>query len=67
MCEILDKLSPKKSSYKKQITYVEDRAGHDRRYSIDASKIENELGWRAVENFESGIVKTIQWYLERKE
>ncbi|MEA3453866.1 MAG: dTDP-glucose 4,6-dehydratase [Candidatus Caldatribacteriota bacterium] len=64
ICEILDELSPKVSgSYKKQITYVEDRAGHDRRYAIDATKIENSLGWRAEENFESGIVKTIEWYL----
>ena len=53
------------SPYKKQITYVEDRAGHDRRYAIDATKIENSLGWRAEENFESGIVKTIKWYLKK--
>jgi len=65
ICEILDKLIPKKQSYKEQITYVEDRAGHDRRYAIDATKIENELGWKADENFESGIVKTIEWYLEK--
>jgi len=65
ICEILDELIPKKQSYKKQITYVEDRAGHDRRYAIDATKIENELGWKADENFESGIVKTIKWYLDK--
>ena len=67
ICEILDTLIPKKSgdSYTKQITYVEDRAGHDRRYAIDASKLENELGWKAEENFESGIVKTIKWYLNK--
>ncbi len=67
ICEILDTLIPKKSgdSYTKQITYVEDRAGHDRRYAIDASKLENELGWKAEENFESGIVKTIKWYLKK--
>ncbi len=52
-------------TYKTQITYVEDRAGHDRRYAIDATKIENELGWKVDENFESGIVKTIKWYLEK--
>lgn len=65
VCEILDDLRPKQSgSYTEQITYVEDRAGHDRRYAIDAAKIENELGWKADESFESGIVKTIEWYLE---
>ena len=47
------------------ITFVEDRAGHDRRYAIDATKIETELGWKADENFDSGIVKTIEWYLEK--
>lgn len=64
--ELLDTMHPKKEgSYKDLITYVEDRAGHDRRYAIDATKIENELGWKAAENFESGIVKTIKWYLEK--
>ncbi len=64
ICEILDVLKPKeRGSYKDQITYVEDRAGHDRRYAIDASKIEKELGWKADENFESGILKTINFYL----
>ena len=67
ICEILDKTVPKKESYKKLITFVEDRAGHDRRYAIDAIKIENELGWRAKESFESGIEKTINWYLNRKD
>ncbi len=65
VCSILDELKPKENSYKEQITYVEDRAGHDRRYAIDASKIENKLGWKADENFESGIIKTIQWYLDK--
>jgi dTDP-glucose 4,6-dehydratase len=66
ICAVLDKIQPKKQgSYKDQITYVEDRAGHDFRYAIDASKIENELGWEADENFESGIEKTINWYLEK--
>lgn len=55
----------KLSSYKSLITFVEDRAGHDRRYAIDASKLENELGWKADENFDSGIVKTIEWYLKK--
>jgi len=63
ICEILDKKVPTDKSYKELITFVEDRAGHDRRYAIDATKIENELGWSAGENFESGIVKTIDWYL----
>jgi len=66
ICEILDALKPKRSgSYKEQIIYVEDRAGHDKRYAIDATKIENDLGWKAEENFESGIIKTIEWYLDK--
>lgn len=65
VCEILDKKHPKKAdSYKEQIAFVKDRAGHDFRYAIDASKIENDLGWKADENFETGIEKTIDWYLE---
>jgi dTDP-glucose 4,6-dehydratase len=65
ICEILDSEVPHKKSYKELITFVEDRAGHDRRYAIDATKIENELGWKADEDFDSGIVKTIQWYLKK--
>jgi dTDP-glucose 4,6-dehydratase len=66
ICTILDQQVPKaNSSYKDLITFVEDRAGHDRRYAIDATKLENELGWRADEDFDSGIVKTIEWYLEK--
>jgi len=66
ICEILDELHPRENgSYKELITFVEDRAGHDRRYGIDATKIENKLGWRANENFESGILKTVEWYLKR--
>lgn len=66
ICEILDEKMPLESgSYSQFITFVEDRAGHDKRYAIDASKIENELGWRADENFESGIVKTVEWYLNK--
>jgi dTDP-glucose 4,6-dehydratase len=67
ICEILDTLQSRKNgkSYKELITFVIDRPGHDKRYAIDASKIENELGWKAVENFESGIEKTVQWYLEK--
>ncbi|MDD2292524.1 MAG: dTDP-glucose 4,6-dehydratase [Aliarcobacter sp.] len=67
ICTILDKEVPKadNSSYKELITFVEDRAGHDRRYAIDATKLENELGWKADENFDSGIVRTIAWYLRK--
>ena len=65
ICTFLDKKVPRTKSYKELITFVEDRAGHDRRYAIDASKLENVLGWRADENFDSGIVKTIEWYLEK--
>jgi dTDP-glucose 4,6-dehydratase len=56
---------PKKASYKEQIQFVKDRPGHDYRYAIDATKLERELGWKAAENFESGIRKTIQWYLSK--
>jgi dTDP-glucose 4,6-dehydratase len=65
ICDILDNLKPKGRSYSKQITFVKDRPGHDFRYAIDASKIENELGWQADENFETGIVKTIEWFLKK--
>lgn len=65
ICEILDELLPKNESYKNLLTFVEDRAGHDRRYAIDASKIENELGWKADETFDSGIVKTVKWYVKK--
>ncbi|PKV48765.1 dTDP-glucose 4,6-dehydratase [Aquimarina sp. MAR_2010_214] len=67
ICEILDTIIPRSTakSYKDLITYVTDRPGHDFRYAIDASKIENELEWGAEENFETGIVKTIRWYLEK--
>jgi dTDP-glucose 4,6-dehydratase len=66
---ILDELSPRAdgASYAVQKTYVKDRPGHDRRYAIDATKLETELGWRAQENFESGIRKTVQWYLANQE
>ncbi len=67
ICSILDEKKPKAdgSSYKDLITFVQDRAGHDRRYAIDATKIENQLGWKASENFESGIVLTVDWYLKK--
>ncbi len=68
VCTLLDELRPRGdgASYKTQISYVQDRPGHDRRYAIDASKIERELGWRPAETFESGIRKTVQWYLENQ-
>ena len=65
ICSILNKIKPAKQPYKKQITFVKDRPGHDFRYAIDASKIEKELGWKADENFETGIKKTIEWYLKK--
>ena len=66
ICEILDLKIPKiKGSYKNQIEFVQDRLGHDFRYAIDASKISNELGWKAFENFESGLEKTVDWYLNK--
>ena len=65
ICEILDQIHPKNISYKEQISFVTDRPGHDYRYAIDASKLENELSWQANENFESGVLKTIEWYLNK--
>lgn len=67
ICEILDQLVPSDSSYSSLITYVTDRPGHDRRYAIDASKIAKELDWQPKETFETGICKTIQWYLNNGE
>jgi len=66
VCKLLDELRPKAdgSSYATQITYVTDRPGHDRRYAIDARKLEAELGWKPAETFETGIRKTVQWYLD---
>ena len=63
ICEILDALVPKATKYSEQITYVTDRPGHDRRYAIDSSKMQKELGWTPVETFETGLRKTVQWYL----
>jgi len=66
VCSILDEVRPKAdgAKYEKQITFVKDRPGHDRRYAIDASKIKRELGWEPIETFDTGIRKTIQWYLD---
>ena len=72
LCEILDELRPidassSISSYRDHITYVKDRPGHDRRYAIDARKIETELNWRPAETFETGIRKTVEWYLDNQD
>ncbi len=64
ICAILDKKRPKNRPYADQITYVRDRPGHDARYAIDATKLEDELKWKAEENFDTGIEKTVDWYLE---
>ncbi|MDZ4101099.1 MAG: dTDP-glucose 4,6-dehydratase [Hydrogenophaga sp.] len=66
VCALLDELRPRTDGqpYASQISYVKDRPGHDRRYAIDARKIEHELGWKPAETFESGIRKTVQWYLD---
>jgi len=68
VCALLDELRPKADgkSYREQINFVTDRPGHDRRYAIDARKIERELGWKPVETFETGIRKTVQWYLDNQ-
>ena len=64
VCDILDDLVPREGGrYRDLITFVTDRPGHDLRYSIDASKIQNELGWRPIESFETGIRKTVEWYM----
>ena len=67
LCDLLDELRPKASnSYRDQITFVKDRPGHDRRYAIDARKVERELGWKPAETFETGLRKTVQWYLDNQ-
>lgn len=69
VCALLDEMRPRADgrSYAEQITYVEDRPGHDRRYAMDARKLERELGWKPAETFETGIHKTVQWYLDNPE
>ncbi|SFM13027.1 dTDP-glucose 4,6-dehydratase [Paenibacillus sp. 1_12] len=71
ICSILDDLVPNRSnssiqSYKELIKFVPDRPGHDKRYAIDATKITSQLGWKAIEDFESGIIKTVEWYIENE-
>jgi dTDP-glucose 4,6-dehydratase len=65
LCDVLDEIHPRsdQSSRRNLIAYVKDRPGHDLRYAIDSSKLENELGWSPLESFETGLKKTIQWYL----
>lgn len=69
LCDLLDELKPRRdgNSYREQITFVKDRPGHDRRYAIDATKISNELVWKPEETFETGIRKTVQWYLDNQD
>jgi len=69
VCALLDELRPRTDgkAYKAQISFVADRPGHDRRYAIDARKIEQELGWKPAETFDTGIRKTVQWYLDNQE
>ena len=66
ICELLDQLAPGPASRRNLISFVTDRPGHDRRYAIDASKLERELGWKAKEDFDSGLAKTVRWYLENR-
>ena len=68
ICALLDELAPRgEGSYASQLAYVQDRPGHDKRYAIDAGKIERELGWKPQETFESGLRKTVQWYLDNRD
>jgi dTDP-glucose 4,6-dehydratase len=69
LCDLLDELKPREDGklYKEQITFVKDRPGHDQRYAIDATKISKELGWKPEETFETGIRKTVQWYLDNQD
>ena len=67
LCELLDELKPEGAPHARLITFVKDRPGHDRRYAIDLTKIERELGWRPRETFAGGLRKTIRWYLDNLE
>lgn len=66
ICALMDELHPAGKPHESLITYVQDRPGHDARYAIDATKLETELGWKALENFDTGIEKTVRWYLENE-
>jgi dTDP-glucose 4,6-dehydratase len=68
ICDIVDEMAGRRATSRRNlITFVKDRPGHDRRYAMDATKIERELGWRPLETFESGIRKTVRWYLENED
>ena len=67
ICELMDRCSPAGAPHERLISFVQDRPGHDKRYAIDAAKLEAELGWRAQETFETGLEKTVRWYLERRD
>jgi len=67
ICVLMNRLRPSGAPHERLITYVADRPGHDQRYAIDAAKLEAELGWRAAESFETGLEKTVAWYLERRD
>ncbi|CUI04077.1 dTDP-glucose 4,6-dehydratase [Massilia antarctica] len=66
LCDLLDAAAPARASYRRQITHVADRAGHDRRYAVDAGKLRRELGWTPAERFSSGIARTVHWYLAQR-
>ena len=66
ICEILDDLRPDGAPHEQLVEFVDDRPGHDARYAIDATKLESELGWRAGETFETGIEKTVRWYVDNE-
>jgi len=66
ICDLMDRLAPKGHPHRDLITYVTDRPGHDHRYAIDATKTEDEIGWHAQESFETGIEKTVRWYLDNE-
>lgn len=67
ICDMLDQMAPARTSRRQLITFVSDRPGHDLRYAVDASKLEGELGWRATDNFESGLARTVRWYLDNRD
>ncbi len=67
ICDRLDALMPVKAPRRELISFVADRPGHDQRYAIDATRLETELGWRARESFETGVARTVQWYIDRED
>ena len=67
LCDLLDAEAPAAESYRSQIAHVTDRAGHDRRYAVDAGKLQRELGWAPAENFSSGLARTVRWYLAHRD